>query len=137
MTTSHPRTAHVEHLRRRARSLLKAHGRGDAEAQRRFLAYFPEEPSPGLQAAQLVVARERGFPSWRALLAADSRRCTALPDQPLAALELTLATSRRLAAHGIRGIGPLAALSEEKLRVLGLAAQQVLEVREVLASRGL
>jgi ankyrin repeat protein len=59
-------------LRRRAKELRDAARRGDADALERFDRHHPPAP-PGavsLAAAQLVIARELGFPSWPRLKAA-------------------------------------------------------------------
>ena len=57
----------LEQLRKQAKELLRAAQAGDAEALERLGGR-----EPILARAQLVVAREHGFPSWPALLAASS-----------------------------------------------------------------
>ena len=65
MTSFHgPNT---DNLRKQAKALLRAWQRGDLEARDRVAAFFPNAPRPGLQAVQLVLAREYGFRSWSAL----------------------------------------------------------------------
>jgi ankyrin repeat protein len=60
-----PAAANLEQLRKQAKDLLRAHRAGDPGAVERFTASHPApaEP-PRLTDAQLVVAREYGFPSW-------------------------------------------------------------------------
>ena len=55
----------VEQLRKQAKELVKAARAGDAEALARL-----EGREPILARAQLVLAREHGYPSWAALVAA-------------------------------------------------------------------
>ena len=58
----------AENLRKQAKALLRAWQRGDSEARDRVAAFFPDATRLGLQAAQLVLAREYGFRSWSALI---------------------------------------------------------------------
>ena len=52
-------------LHRQAKGLERAHRRGDAEALARAAPYRPDPSKPLKDAgAQLVIAREHGFPSW-------------------------------------------------------------------------
>jgi hypothetical protein len=67
-----PERPDLGQLRRRAKELRDAARRGDAHALERFARHHPAAP-PGavsLAAAQLVIARELGFPSWPQLKAA-------------------------------------------------------------------
>lgn len=57
----------IDNLRKQAKALLRAWQRGDSEARDRVAAFFPDATRLGLQAAQLVLAREYGFRSWSAL----------------------------------------------------------------------
>ncbi|MDD5201158.1 MAG: ankyrin repeat domain-containing protein [Terrimicrobiaceae bacterium] len=68
MSQSVPQRPNLEFDRKQAKSLLEALSRGDPEAVRRFAEHHPRGlPSePRLTDAQLVVAREYGFPSWPA-----------------------------------------------------------------------
>ncbi len=60
----------VEQLRKQAKDLLRAARTGEASAHERVAARHPGPPeSIKLSDAQLVVAREHGFPSWPKLLA--------------------------------------------------------------------
>lgn len=73
----------LEWLRNAARSLLKALRAGDAEALRRRAAAAPGASPPTLSVAQLIVAREQGFPSWPALKAAvEAQRSVLRPKSP-------------------------------------------------------
>lgn len=69
-----PARPDLEQLRKQAKELLKSHKSGNPEALRRFREHHPDfhaAPDPTIQAgsvsladAQLVLAREYGFPSW-------------------------------------------------------------------------
>src|ERR1700733_3544215 len=66
MSTSLPERPNLDQLRRQAKELRDAARRGEADALDRF-EHYPGGGPPGpvtLAAAQLVVARELGFPSW-------------------------------------------------------------------------
>ena len=52
----------LEQLRKQAKELVKAARAGDADALKRL-----DGREPILARAQLVVAREHGYPSWPAL----------------------------------------------------------------------
>lgn len=77
MPASLPPSPSLEQLRNQARELLRAHKAGDPAAARRVAQHLPRlagaDPTTVLRAklrladAQLVVAREHGFPSWPAL----------------------------------------------------------------------
>ena len=79
-----PQRPSLEHLKHQAKDLLDAYRRGEPEAQARLWRLFPppgasspsgaptpdtEAPAPPMRLtqAQLVVAREYGFPSWAQL----------------------------------------------------------------------
>jgi ankyrin repeat protein len=71
MSDSLPERPNLDQLRRQAKELRDAARRGDTSALTRFARHHP---SPGLEtaslaAAQLVIARELGFPSWPRLKA--------------------------------------------------------------------
>jgi ankyrin repeat protein len=72
MSTSLPEPPDLDQLRRQAKELRDAARRGDAAAKERFTRQHPTGPQDAvsLAAAQLVVARELGFPSWPKLKAA-------------------------------------------------------------------
>lgn len=57
----------IDNLRKQAKALLRDWRRGDSDARNRVAAFFPNVPRLGLQAAQLVLAREYGFRSWSTL----------------------------------------------------------------------
>jgi ankyrin repeat protein len=59
-------------LRKQAKDLIRAHRAGDPEAVARVAAHDPGEPLK-LTGAQLVIAREYGFPSWARLRAYVNR----------------------------------------------------------------
>ena len=71
-----PGRPNIDQLRRQARELLRAAADGEPAALARVRA-FSERVS--LSAAQLAVARERGFASWPALHAEVERRLAELP----------------------------------------------------------
>lgn len=61
----------LDQLRRQAKELRDAARRGEAGALRRIAAAAPGAHGPvALSLAQLVIARENGYPSWQALKAA-------------------------------------------------------------------
>lgn len=67
-----PARPDLDQLRRRAKELRDAVRRGDAAARARFAEHHAtgEPDVASLAAAQFVIARELGFPSWPALKAA-------------------------------------------------------------------
>lgn len=70
MTASLPAAPSLEQLRKQAKDLLRAHRGGDSTAAARVAAHHPRPDEPlKLAGAQLVVAREHGFPSWPRLRA--------------------------------------------------------------------
>jgi ankyrin repeat protein len=63
-------TTSLEQLRKQAKDLLRSQQAGDAAAAARVAAHHPRAAEPlRLAGAQLVVAREHGFPSWPRLRA--------------------------------------------------------------------
>ena len=65
MTASLPPAPSLEQLRKQAKDLLRAVRSGDPDALARVAASGPRPGEPlRLSGAQLVVAREHGFPSW-------------------------------------------------------------------------
>jgi DNA-directed RNA polymerase alpha subunit len=58
-------------------------------------------------------------------------------NQPVERLDLTLKTLRFLRQHGVQTIRQLSARSEIELAELGLPVERCIEIREVLASRGM
>lgn len=66
MSQSLPPKPSLEHLRKQAKELLSAYRRGEAEAVARIAERFPAG-AVSLTRAQLVIARDYGFASWRAL----------------------------------------------------------------------
>ena len=72
MSDSLPDRPDLGQLRRRAKELRDAARAGDAAAMQRLARHHPTPPTGPvrLAAAQLVIARELGFPSWPALTAA-------------------------------------------------------------------
>src|SRR5579872_2586528 len=67
MSQSLPPKPSLEHLKKQAKDLLSAHRAGDSAAQDRVSPYFPAGSELSLVQAQLVLARDYGFPSWHAL----------------------------------------------------------------------
>ena len=71
-----PSRPNLEQQKKRARALMRAYCRGDAEAGARVQALHPRPPATDafkLSDAQLVVARGYGFPSWPKLKAKIDR----------------------------------------------------------------
>ncbi len=77
-----PPHPNLDQLRRRARELQRAACDGDPKAQSR-MARLGLQPTT-LNGAQLVVARDHGFPSWAALRAEVTRRNSTLEARPSA-----------------------------------------------------
>jgi ankyrin repeat protein len=70
VSVSLPAAPSLEQLRKQAKDLLRAHRAGDPDAIARVAAHHPQPDEPlKLTGAQLVVAREHGFPSWPRLRA--------------------------------------------------------------------
>jgi ankyrin repeat protein len=118
-------------LRRRAKELRDAALAGDAAALRRLARHHPAPPvgTVRLAAAQLVIARELGFPSWPQLIAAleaDAASRRALP----AFLSASIEDRIRQAGEILRADPGIAGRSLAAAAVLGDAAA----VREHLAA---
>src|SRR5207247_4529044 len=65
-----PQDPDIGQLRNQARELQRAVRAGNEKAQARVVRWHPDPPPPGqfrLTAAQLIRAREHGFPSWARL----------------------------------------------------------------------
>jgi ankyrin repeat protein len=76
-----PAAPSLEQLRNRARDLQRAHRAGDPDARARVAAHdAPVQEPLQLSTAQLVVAREHGFPSWPRLRAYVDRVTAGGPD---------------------------------------------------------
>jgi HEAT repeat protein len=104
----------LEHLKGQAKALLQALKQGDPKAKLRFGRCFDVGATPldsfRLTQAQVVLAREQGFSSWRQLSAwvTDSR----LPSEPEQLVQLLgartfrvrVAAERALASTGAAGI---------------------------------
>jgi ankyrin repeat protein len=80
-----PENPDLNQLRRQAKELRDAARRGDGAALERLARHYPSAPEGvvRLAVAQLVIARESGYPSWPRLVAAvvaeqDSRRTISL-----------------------------------------------------------
>lgn len=67
----------------------------------------------------------------------DMRQEQSILQLSVAHLQLTLRTARVLKAHDINSIGELVEKTENELTDIGLERQGRVEIREVLASRGL
>jgi ankyrin repeat protein len=81
VSASLPAAPSLEQLRKQAKDLLRAHRTGDPEAVARVAAHHPRPDEPlMLTGAQLVVAREHGFPSWPRLRAYVERVAAYGPD---------------------------------------------------------
>ncbi|HEX6537719.1 MAG TPA: hypothetical protein VF155_00880 [Candidatus Dormibacteraeota bacterium] len=95
MSDPFPERPDLDQLRRRAKELQDAARDGDATALRRVARHYSAEGTSALSlaAAQLVVARELGFPSWPKLKAACDARVAA--DRQLARF-LTASVSGRV-----------------------------------------
>lgn len=128
----------LEQLRKQAKELLAAVVRGDSAAQARLERCFPGAPAPSrrpaaqaaraltLSQAQLVIAREYGFPSWARLRqAVELAPLRTLLER---AIERPIDWSaRRRAMESLAAAGPsgmrvaLEALSDPDARIRGAA----------------
>jgi ankyrin repeat protein len=83
MPTSLPERPDLDQLRHRAKDLHRAARAGDPYAVDRLRAYLPLRPGAAftLSAAQWVIAREYGLPSWPALVAEVQARNRTLIEQ--------------------------------------------------------
>jgi ankyrin repeat protein len=81
MSRSLPRRPDIEQLRRQAKELRDAARAGQPAALNRFAGHVGPVGHVTLSLAQLVLAREHGFPSWTRLKAAVGS--TATPDLPV------------------------------------------------------
>lgn len=106
MTRALPPNPHPDHLRRQARDLLRAWRAGDAEALTRARPWQLEPPWQ-LAAAQFVLAREHGQPSWPRLMAeVETQRADALDDAHFVATVVVTAMG-----HGWHAPQPTRALA--------------------------
>jgi ankyrin repeat protein len=81
MSASLPASPSLEQLRKAAKDLMRAHRAGDDAARARVAAHHPRPAEPlKLSGAQLVIAREHGFPSWPRLRAYVDRLTAHGPD---------------------------------------------------------
>ena len=62
-----PEEVSLETLKDRAKALRRTARAGESDAQERIRPYFDDPSTLKLQQAQLVIAREHGFKSWRRL----------------------------------------------------------------------
>jgi ankyrin repeat protein len=79
MSRSLPHRPNIEQLRRQAKELRDAAQAGEPAALNRYATYA-SATQPTLSSAQLVIAREHGFPSWARLKTAVGASST--PDLP-------------------------------------------------------
>ena len=140
-----PERPHADHLRRQAKQLLKALRADAPKARARLSAFFsPVPPDLRLHHAQLVLAREYGYPSWRALMAgvqalraAAQEMVDATQVGDLARISLVLDRHPRL-VHTVvdRGAGQLPADSAAMGLLHLCAAENQPEAARLLVSRG-
>ena len=131
MPDSLPERPDLGQLRRRAKELRDAARAGDAGASQRLARHHPAPPvgPVRLAAAQLVIARELGFPSWPRLIAA--LEADAASRQALSAFLAASIEGRMRQADEILHADPrIAERSLSAAAVLG----DVTAVREYLAA---
>lgn len=131
MSSSLPERPDLDQLRRQAKELRDAARRGDPDAVERFAHHHPRAPRGGvtLAAAQMVIARELGFPSWPQLKAAVESQA-ASPERLAEALVAASVEGRLREAAGILDTAPhIARHSLAAAAVLG----EVPQVRERIA----
>ena len=130
MSASLPQRPDLDQLRRQAKELRDAARRSDPAAVERFGRHHPsaQAATAGLAAAQLVLARELGFPSWPRLKAAVD---AAGPEVRVEALlTASMKGGSRQAASILRADPGIARRDLRAAAVLGDAAA----VREMLAA---
>jgi hypothetical protein len=100
MVRALPPQPSLEHLKGQAKDLLQALEQDDPKARVRFARCFDVEKTPldafQLTQAQLVLAREQGFSSWRQLSTWVTHR--QLPDEPEQLVQLLGARTFRVRA---------------------------------------
>jgi ankyrin repeat protein len=131
MSSSLPERPDLDQLRRQAKELRDAARRDDPGAVERFAHHHPRAPRGGvtLAAAQMVIARELGFPSWPQLKAAVESQA-ASPERLAEALVAASVEGRLREAAGILDTAPhIARHSLAAAAVLG----EVPQVRERIA----
>jgi ankyrin repeat protein len=107
MSDSLPERPDLDQLRRQAKELRDAVRRGDAAAVERFGRHRPAalQGVTSLASAQLVIARELGFPSWPRLKAAIST-AAADADRRVQAFVTAVIEGRLRQARDILGADP-------------------------------
>ena len=97
----------LDNLRKTAKRWLKALRDGDAQARERYVRAYANGPSdPGLRDVQYALARERGYESWTAMVAAVSERSARDEASPLAALLAAAAAGDGAAVAGVLDTHP-------------------------------
>ena len=112
--TGLPSGVSLDDLKDHAKALLKSVGASEPGALERIKPYFDDAASLTLQRAQLVIARELGFSSWRKakafLEARDEMLANPLPDVKLPgtedALERRFGLARRMASALVEVLKP-------------------------------
>jgi ankyrin repeat protein len=125
MSSPLPERPDLDQLRRQAKELRDAARRGYADAAERFARHHPgaSQGSVTLAAAQLVIARELGFPSWPQLKAAVNAH-VAVPERLAQAFVAASVEGRVGEAKRILEATPdIARYSLEAAAVLGDAEQ--------------
>jgi ankyrin repeat protein len=84
MSRTLPARPNLEHLKKQAKALLRAYGRGAPEAVAAFGSRSPGARRPKLADAQRALARQYGFPKWIVL---THHVASLAGDDPAAALE--------------------------------------------------
>jgi ankyrin repeat protein len=116
-------------LRRQAKELRNAGREGEPEALARFAVYSPAGVPVTLAAAQLVIARELGFPSWPQLNAAVEERHMSREQQARALVVASVSGRMDRAVRLVDADPTLATYNLWTAAALGEAGR----VREVLA----
>jgi ankyrin repeat protein len=126
-----PERPHLDQLRRLAKELRDAARRGEPDALDRLSARVRVEPgaSVPLALAQLVIAREHGFPSWPALKAEVDVRTMGLDQLASAFLAASVEGRSVLAARLFERDRRLATLDVRCAAVMGEAGR----VRDLIA----
>lgn len=120
MSRSLPRRPDIDQLRRQAKELRAAASVGEPSALNRFAVYVGSGGPVALSTAQLVIAREHGFPSWSRLKAAvDAEVAADLPMLVHEFLTASIRGHRESAAKFLRADPAVATYDISTAAVLG------------------
>jgi ankyrin repeat protein len=134
-----PERPHLDHLRRQARELLRAWRAGQPDALARAAPCALNAAASQLSLAQLVIARELGWPSWAQLVhEVERRQAAALSDAAFTERVLALAWGRGWdAPQPERALALLNSRPQAGGLLLALVQGDLPAVQQALAGRDL